>query len=316
MSRRTTAFCVVGKCGYENEVFNNGCSNACQEKCENNANDFCPEYCQLNSCTCKAGFCRDKTGNCIRAKTCNKSCEYNSTCIENAPMNQATCDNYKEFKDTRGTFKPGCVCKEGFVLVSESRPQCVLISDCEKFRKCGSILESYVEQCPINRCKEECPTEGIDKLCTEECGKCGCYCDKGYCRNENKVCVRLPEVNQIECDVTCDNYKDYEHLNWGHKRKQRKQCPDGSVCISNDKFGTKSEVAQYRSRIPCVRDCNPPFKLTCPMIKCAIIKPAVCECAENYCDKDNKCVPIRRMKKEDNCKMAANVEVSADNVIN
>ncbi|RWS22474.1 hypothetical protein B4U80_14029, partial [Leptotrombidium deliense] len=107
-----------------------------------NPNEFCPLYCQLNSCSCKAGYCRDKTGNCVGAKTCYKDCEYNSTCIQNAPVKQATCDNYKEFK---------------YTLV----------------RKCGSSLESYVEQCPINRCTEKCPKNGIQNVCTDECGKSG-----------------------------------------------------------------------------------------------------------------------------------------------
>ncbi|RWS24914.1 Cysteine-rich venom protein 6-like protein [Leptotrombidium deliense] len=300
-------------------------------------------------CVCEDGYvkvnntsdkCVDKT-ECIKLRKCGSEDEQYDECINACSQSCKTTTHACTMK-----CGAGCACKNNFCrdyngkCVDRQKHQnphatkdtCIHHSECPnqcKVMKCDSVNEAYVEECPINRCSEKCSENGIPNTCTQECGKCGCYCIEGYCRNENQVCVPKTEVDHNQCDVTCDNYKKF---NWGHENKQCNKCPKGYVCISSKdhtcvakedcvkygKCGTKAEVVVNRcDGKPCNRKCHGHIKPQCPEIKCLAIGPPVCECAENYCEIGKKCVlipkhkPVYKPKNCNDCKTDVDVDASA-----
>ncbi|XP_026328620.1 zonadhesin-like [Hyposmocoma kahamanoa] len=189
-------------CG-ENEIYsectNGGCIGArnCTEIGK-------PKLCILvtkggckKGCLCKEGFLRDCNGVCIPQDQCpsikcNRPNEQYECCPKICPPQ--TCESLKQDSSCdcsamTDVCKGQCMCKPGFYRNKFN--DCISEENC---RKCLGPNEYYA--CG-GACDNVCAT--LDKQSQDNCPivniKCNdmCYCDKGYARDANGVCIPIKD---------------------------------------------------------------------------------------------------------------------------
>ncbi|XP_077284921.1 zonadhesin-like [Arctopsyche grandis] len=232
-------------CTLPNEEFK-ACG-SCDPTCDN-LTPQCLPGCH-RGCFCKPGFVR-QNGQCIPQGSCPRVCsglneEFNS-CGSACP---ATCDN--RIRICPALCVPGCFCKSGYI---KDNGTCIKIEDCpvacndtnEEFTTCGT-------------CDPTC--ENPTQVCRIACQR-GCFCKKGYVRN-NQKCI-LPSTCPNKCVGPNEEYKS---------------C--GSACPPT------CEKRISTCYVPCVGGC---FCINGYIRKNGVcVKPEDCSCGVN--ERQSTCVP-------------------------
>uniref|UniRef100_A0A224YHH5 TIL domain containing protein n=1 Tax=Rhipicephalus zambeziensis TaxID=60191 RepID=A0A224YHH5_9ACAR len=214
------------KCTGINQVYSR-CKSRCPETCDEPGPRRCTNECAGVGCVCKPGFvqlyeqpllcvpreqCPAKPQQCSGANqvytSCKSSCP--ETC-EDRGVGPRVC--------TANCAGQGCVCKEGYVVLSTNPLVCVLREQCPlKPTQCAGANQVYTN------CKSRCPQTCSDngpKACTLDCAGDGCVCKEGYVQLQDNplICVRrdqcparpqqCPGANQVftkcksRCPATC-----------------------------------------------------------------------------------------------------------------
>ncbi|KFM77647.1 Zonadhesin, partial [Stegodyphus mimosarum] len=185
--------CPKGICR-KNEEYNN-CGTACPPTCSN-SNPVCTRQC-VKGCFCKKGYVKNDDGLCIRRELCPKrTCGSNEeyrTCGTACPP---TC-SYPNPVCTQHCVT-GCFCKEGYIR--NDNGICIPSDQCPK-GICGTNEE-------YNNCGTACPPtcSKPNPVCTKQCTR-GCFCKKGYIRNDNGICIPKEQCPKGTCGKN-EEYKD------------------------------------------------------------------------------------------------------------
>ncbi|CAO1441024.1 unnamed protein product [Diamesa tonsa] len=216
--------CPRKKCE-KNEFFST-CRNVCHEpSCEQRVGTVCMD-CQVG-CYCKKGYARDITGKCIRESKCPSICGVNevfnpcgSNCVRDC---QHLLINYMCIQGCSS----GCFCQNGFIR-NKPNGKCVKEDQCpdnlppmtcsknEIYNACGSLSSEPTCDVPIV-VAQAAPAADL-KIVTPVC-EAGCYCKKGFFRNNKGKCVKEQNCIKTQCgeheiftncgsgcgDLTCDN---------------------------------------------------------------------------------------------------------------
>ncbi|KAM4608113.1 hemocytin-like [Discoglossus pictus] len=195
------------------------CATKCPKTCNNYHNEpgVCTDDCNINHCVCNEGFVlrSDDFTTCVEVSECPgcpDNMEYKE-CATNCPV---TCKNYHNEPGVcnRGCNKNHCVCKEGFVLLSNDSTTCVEKSKCPgcpdnmEYKECAT-------KCPVT-CNNYHNEPGV---CTADCNINHCVCKEGFVlrSDDSTTCVEVsecpacPENREYKecatnCPVTCNNY--------------------------------------------------------------------------------------------------------------
>nr|XP_054765345.1 zonadhesin-like [Lytechinus pictus] len=195
------------------------CGAPCPEpSCSNPQPIFCRAACQnIPKCICDRnnGYVRDENGDCIQVEQCPPSCGENEVFSNCDSICRRTCENKDLNLACKAPCSPGCVCDKarGFIRDRNENGQCILESQCppdcgenESFTSCGSA------------CPKTCENKDEEQFCITVCVE-GCFCDDGFLRDENGLCVLESEcpsttgcgANEVfdncgtACPKTCDN---------------------------------------------------------------------------------------------------------------
>ena len=152
-------------------------------------------------CYCADGFARID-GVCVPREKCNKNCpDPNSTFKSCGTSCEPTCDKPNPMICPK-ICVAGCFCNAGFI--KDSTGVCIPIEKCPmptckdpnaEHNKCGS-------SCSEATCKNP---EGQSYECPEMC-EIGCFCKKGYVKNEQGKCVS-PETCPIPSKILSSLFK-------------------------------------------------------------------------------------------------------------
>jgi hypothetical protein len=229
------------------------CGTACPVTCENFSNPprICTAQC-VDGCFCNSGYIRGPGNRCIRRSQCphrpprcGRNAHY-TTCGTACPL---TCKNLNNPPQvcTLQCVR-GCFCNKGYVRGHDGR--CVRPSLC--LNACPS--NSHYKSCG-SACVGTCANNGIpSQICTKQCVR-GCFCNKGYVKDENGRCVRLSE-----CKKSCPSNSHYKSCgsacvgtcaNKGiPNRVCTEQCVQGCFC-------NKGYVKDRNGRCVRLSDCKP-----------------------------------------------------------
>ncbi|XP_035227821.1 zonadhesin-like, partial [Stegodyphus dumicola] len=283
--------CPKGICR-KNEEYNN-CGTACPPTCSN-PNPVCTRQC-VKGCFCKKGYIKNDDGHCTRRELCPKrSCGINEEYNNCGTACPATCSRPNPVC-TKQCVR-GCVCKKGYIR--NDNGICIRREQCPN-GICGKNEE-------YNDCGTACPPtcSNPDRICIDKCVS-GCFCKKGYIRNDRHVCIPrkdcpkahvCPENQQYykckpTCRHTCSTYNST-------KAYCSKLCIPGCFCKPGMVL-RKDGVCVLPERCPPAcgpkeeyYDCIPDCKNRCnPSKFCPLICRSGCFCRKGLVLKeDGKCV--------------------------
>lgn len=146
---------------------------------------------------------------CVRREQCPsapKSCPFSNqvytTCKSSCP---ATCTNKKPRICTLDCAGEGCVCKSGYVQLSENPLICVRATECPTTpERCSGVNQVYTD------CKSPCPISCWDAkkihACPPTCAGKGCECRRGtvMLRQTPLICVEPTQCFGIVDSVDPD----------------------------------------------------------------------------------------------------------------
>ncbi|XP_055949174.1 zonadhesin-like isoform X5 [Argiope bruennichi] len=309
--------CPQNTCGEDEEY--RDCGSACPPTCSDlGRNQICTQQC-VPGCFCREGLVRNEEGECVEPEdcpqpTCNEDEEYKE-CGSSCPP---SCSNLGKNIICTKECSPGCFCREG--LVRNDEGECVEPEECpqdenpevttpavptdtcganEEYKNCGTA------------CPSTCANIGMDRICTLECVP-GCFCKKGFVRNDQGQCVEPDDCPQRTCGED-EEYKDCGSAcpptcsNLGKNQVCTDQCVQGCFCkeglVKNDKGEcVEPEECPEKSPEECGEnekyyDCAPSCGGTCDtynktaVILCLPCGPG-CWCNEGLVkNRKGKCVP-------------------------
>ncbi|GBO42387.1 hypothetical protein AVEN_105667-1, partial [Araneus ventricosus] len=184
------------KCGEDEEYTD--CGSSCPPTCPNIAKDqVCTDQC-VPGCFCREGLVRNDKGECVEPEECPRrvpeKCGEDEKYYDCAPSCGGTCDTYNMTAVILCLpCGPGCWCNEG--LVKNNEGKCVPPEQCDvpkgPNKLCG-VNEIYYDECAPS-CKGTCDTH--DK--NVDCPECtpGCWCKKGYLKNQYGKCIPKRKCN-------------------------------------------------------------------------------------------------------------------------
>ncbi|XP_063703792.1 zonadhesin-like [Culicoides brevitarsis] len=226
-----TGQCICEKecpsaCKDPNEVYTN-CGNRCQEKCGDD-DRVCTEECQIG-CFCKKGFYRNYAGICVPKENCTSCKDPNEEYTDCGTGCGEACGYENVWCKER--CREGCFCRKGY----KRHPitgQCVPEKECPKDSTCcKDPNEEWNEN--GDRCSEPCDREVLDCAPQEAPG---CYCKKGYLRDQVLgICVpqeQCPLIgDNLHCDETTEEYRCGNRC-WDY-------CEDGAIrdCLMDCRYG-------------------------------------------------------------------------------
>lgn len=228
----------------ENEIFLS-CGSACAPTCANpHPGPACTLQCVIG-CFCKPGFLKNSQGVCVPAEECGVPAEMAM------PLPPQICKSNEEFRQCKGCDGtcdnpnppcpriciPGCACKKGHLRTGPNG-MCIPQEQCPKTDAVQMMMMPPVPKCPAHEvfrpcgtaCPATCANPHPSPVCTKNC-VIGCFCQEGYLRNANGVCV--PAAN-------CDAPKVEEK-------------PE-SKCASDREF----YVEECGSQVDCMSTCHVP----------------------------------------------------------
>ena len=245
----------------------------------------CPAVCSVG-CFCAEGFVRDNSGSCVSASEC-PICPENEKYTQCGAACVGTCSNQNPFI-CPAICLSGCVCNDGLVRSEDGK--CIEPSECPK-RKNFDPLPKKSNSKSIAVCGEfehynDCGSGCGDLtcnlqsfaavLCPAVCNS-GCFCDEGYVRNNENICV-LPKTcpnfgckdNEVwndcgpvdSCEATCKNpdlidvicpdvcvekcvCQDGYVRDANYNCVPRDSCSAGFRILMEDKFNSKSNFLQF-----------------------------------------------------------------------
>ncbi|XP_075970402.1 uncharacterized protein LOC142972888 isoform X3 [Anticarsia gemmatalis] len=188
----------------ENEVYNNCSNNGCTLlKCSEllNSTITCDGTVDcVGSCVCMQGYLRDEDGVCVPEHQCNPQCgpnEVYNSCPTDCPPN--TCESIgKEYScpfEDFGYCEGRCVCDRGYYR--NQIGQCITKDEClqctgpNEFFACGAYCDNVCATLSEQN-QTYCPV--LNKKCNPMC-----YCEEGYARDDNNVCIPMEECPGLLC---------------------------------------------------------------------------------------------------------------------
>ncbi|KAL7011539.1 hypothetical protein ACKWTF_014308 [Chironomus riparius] len=190
-----------------NEVYSD-CSAGCQRTCDTlNAVFKC--RC-IPGCICRDGYVRSQiTNQCVPIKSCKgcpKGYKRNPE-TGNCEFQCNECPKNEEYKDCGSHCEPdcfpraiacilsckqGCFCKTGYVRGPQN-------GTCIPKDKCPKCPANESFSCGNPLCEKTC--ENYKETCTIQNIRCEdkCYCNDGFVRNKNNVCVPVSECDENDC---------------------------------------------------------------------------------------------------------------------
>uniref|UniRef100_A0A0N5AM31 Thyroglobulin type-1 domain-containing protein n=1 Tax=Syphacia muris TaxID=451379 RepID=A0A0N5AM31_9BILA len=183
------------------------CGSPCPAAC-NSRNSFRCEGKCISGCFCRTPYILSDSSN------LNSRCVLPQNCPTNAPVRRTCSDPRKEWiscysvyctpscNNLEGncktlTCKPGCACREPYVLKDANDPnsRCILASECFSKSQCSDKLKEYKE------CTSSCPM-GCNNLNPKTCTPCvsGCFCKMGYIfeDSEHWQTSKCVQINQCQ----------------------------------------------------------------------------------------------------------------------
>ncbi|XP_026731701.1 zonadhesin-like [Trichoplusia ni] len=271
------------KCNGDRNATFQSCPSSCQASCDApDQSGACSEVCAPEGCACKPGYVLSQQdgGQCIQPTDCpdgipkcpeNELYEFCKTncstdfCPQNDSLSATSC-NY--VFPCRG----GCVCREGFLRLSNEDPRCVALAECPPVEctRPNEVWDPNPPVCLRERCEEMNTECNFPILQSSKC-----VCIPGYFRNENDICVPAPECPTngckgdpnasfrdclSDCPLTCAN-KDLDIACIEVCRPAGCVCNPGYVLSDIDGICIRIEDCPAESQ--CNGDRNATFQ-TCP----------------------------------------------------
>ncbi|CAK1603936.1 unnamed protein product [Parnassius mnemosyne] len=289
--RNPDGFCVTSdlcdkKCSGPNEKYEPNKKSCPPDICESIVAKYkCDSKEQGQpGCVCESGFLRmDLNSTCIPMDQCPESPDFNVTmctrpdeelkCVKSCPP-EKTCENrdilFNCIDNATEICKNRCICKKGFYR--NNNGDCVTREMCDNL-KC-EVNEVLVKNpspcgdqfCPVNKMsiKRACPTSITPDIKLPP----RCECRFNYSRAKNGTCIPTSQCPPFPC---------------GHNEIFN-ACPP--FCPTDDcSSATSSGKCPKFGRIGIVVPCRPQ-----------------CRCIENYCRKNNVCVPSEKSNATHACK--------------
>lgn len=234
------------------------------------------------------------------------NCPVNEEAIECEVPCQPTCEDPKRVPClTLLCGKPDCICKKGFIRISERGP-CIPIEKCQR---CGRNEEPSLCSTP---CQPTCANPVRFPCPTKACGDPDCVCKIGFIRlTDDGPCISGDKCRQcglneqiVKCDTPCQATC---------VEPNRRPCPtffcgnpdciclpgfirsqDNGSCIPEDKCckcGPNEKVV--KCEVPCQSTCADPDRQPCPTKACGDFD---CVCKDGFIRyRDNgRCVESKR----------------------
>ncbi|XP_063367797.1 zonadhesin-like [Cydia amplana] len=169
-----------------------------------NASPLCKRYAPPVGCECKPGYLLNDKDKCITPDQCPappikcKENEVYNPCSFICPPQ--TCASLYTDYDCRGATKcvPGCDCIPEYLRNGTENDPCIPSHLCPTFTpECG-INEHY----ETNRikCELTCKNYHLEPIMGPCQPTSACFCDDGYVRNSNGLCILKKECPPAECD--------------------------------------------------------------------------------------------------------------------
>ncbi|GFY60956.1 zonadhesin [Trichonephila inaurata madagascariensis] len=318
------------QCGEDEKYYK--CSPSCGGTCDTYRLRPVLDCACVPGCWCHEGYVKQRDGKCVLEADCPADETTRDSCRSNEVYNQCgsacppTCSDRGENQICTLQCVAGCFCKEG--LVRDDEGECVKPKDCPQSTQEPQGPGGSTETCKKNEeylpcgsaCPPTCSNSGKNEICTTQCVS-GCFCKKGFLRNDQGECVRPEECSgdgngpskecgkdeiyydecAPSCTGTCDTYK--------RKNMHCPRCRPGCWCkkgfvknkngncipISKCPSGTKMphpcpEKQQHYECIPsCKRTCMTYNSSSAFCAKEACLKG--CFCKEGYVmNKEGECV--------------------------
>ncbi|VDD87624.1 unnamed protein product [Enterobius vermicularis] len=164
------------------------CGSSCPVGCNNRVAKTCGTQCE-SGCFCRPPYILKDASNlnsgCVLPEKCPAVQVPQQTCVD--PRKQwVSCQSSNcnpSCSNPTGTCqmmscKPGCVCREPYILKdhSDSNSRCILPSECPLKSQCDDPLKEF------RYCASSCPM-GCNNRNPKTCTPCvsGCFCKLGYC---------------------------------------------------------------------------------------------------------------------------------------
>ncbi|CAL1266706.1 unnamed protein product [Larinioides sclopetarius] len=210
------------------------CGSACPPTCADRGKKSkkCTKQC-VSGCFCKKGFVKNGQGVCVRPQECQKgnppvqcsppkcapgcSIDYSSK-----PCPSCSCTGNPPVQCSPPKCARGC----SIDYSSKPCPSCSCTDTCganAEYRECGSA------------CPPTCADRGKkNKICTMQCVS-GCFCKKGFVKNNRGVCVKPQECEQNTCGENeeyrgCGSACPTTCANLGKNVMCTMQCVPGCYC--------------------------------------------------------------------------------------
>lgn len=201
---------AIPKCN-NNEVYSE-CGMECGHQCFDVGKKVeCKEDCKPG-CYCAEGFYRGEDSRCVEPMDCEDKqetrvghkkilteCEVSEEYTECGNFCDENCEPTSDSNDCTMTCEKGCHCIAGYKR--NKRGVCVPTEECklpDAMPKCG--LHEVFSECG-STCGYRCSDlNNKDIQCPLECNR-GCFCEEGYFRNDEGLCVRKRQCNvdAIQC---------------------------------------------------------------------------------------------------------------------
>ncbi|CAN7988530.1 unnamed protein product, partial [Ixodes hexagonus] len=129
-------------------------------------------------------------------RQCFKLFQEHRTCVSIRCPFDDTCDTYGRYCGTDCEGRPGCFCKEGYVMHDDT---CIPVDRCPS----GSIEPCREKNEVFRRCvSSSCPKGPTCEHPEKYCGNCDssptCVCANGYLRHKQRGCVRPKDCEKLE----------------------------------------------------------------------------------------------------------------------
>ncbi|XP_073952243.1 zonadhesin-like isoform X2 [Choristoneura fumiferana] len=206
----------------------------CRPTCDAPNPGPCILSCALNECVCKKGFIlSEKGGKCIPANQCPAKpikCKanevYNPCSIICPPQTCASIYSSYSCPNAPKLCKPGCDCINEYLRNGTENDLCIPSSQCPAPKPACGLNEHY----EINRskCDLTCKNKDQEALIGPCQETSGCFCDDGFYRNNNGICVTK---KQCPKPITCPaNEVLSECYNTCHTTCKTRIRGDGRAC--------------------------------------------------------------------------------------